>query len=131
MSIHHQENHTFSNPQQGLAQPISDSRNIQLFSITTQCDLRPSTATLLTPTFRENKHNPAKWLKIPEELVIKILVCDIYKPIMILAVWVVCFFNSFNLILLIVLGIDLLGFLFVILEYESCRINTGKCQARI
>lgn len=50
---------------------------------------------------------------------------------MILAVWVVCFFNSFNLILLIVLGIDLLGFLFVILEYKSCRINTGKCQARI
>lgn len=37
--------------------------------------------TLPASTLKENKHIPAKWLKIPRELVRKILEFDVYKVI--------------------------------------------------
>lgn len=110
-------------------------RNTQLLSTTTLSDLLPGRAMFPTSTIKENKHVPAKWLKIPRELVIKILVFDVYKATI---TWffvggvflcVVLGFK-FNLILLIVLGIEPLGFLLVILTYENCRTNTGDCQSR-
>lgn len=130
---------TVGSPCQGLthSNPSAGSyprhlRNTQLLSTTTLFDLLSGRATLSTSIFKENKHIPAKWLKILRELVIKILVFDVYKTIIIWGGfgWFVCLGFFCFLILLIVLGIELLGFLFVILRYENCCTNTGNCQAR-
>lgn len=62
-------------------------RNTRPSCTTTLLDILLGTATLPT-MFQKNKHSP-KWPKIPRELVIKILVFDVYTSIIIWGVVVV------------------------------------------